>query len=177
MIDSTFWGRGLCWSGGWCSGPSLAHSEPALWSHTGWFDHRWRRLTLTFIDSWRQDASKVCGICFELSCSVASLISLANDRHQGRRAIVFEGAIKVPPPSVYPPGWLNLLTSSVGSVLFLDAWLLLSKVAALYWLFKQPRANVSQSRALHCYVGVSLYHSLNFAANHSSNQLCKTNFF
>lgn len=31
-----------------------------------------------------QDASKVCGIC--------------------RRAIVFEGAIKVPPPSVYPPG-------------------------------------------------------------------------
>ena len=103
-------------------------------------------LVMSIPDSFRQfgwfcqDASKVCGICPELShiwsqCFCFNLWSRVITSHQsvslfswGRRAIVFEGAIKVPPAPVYPPSWRtndpvqNLWTSAFRKMFPISKW-------------------------------------------------------
>lgn len=87
-----------------------------------------------------QDASKVCGICPELThiwsqCFCFNLWSRVITSHEsvslfswGRRAIVFEGAIKVPPAPVYPPSWRtndpvqNLWTSAFRKMFPISKW-------------------------------------------------------
>ena len=97
-------------------------SIPDSFSHFGWFC---------------QDASKVCGICPELGhiWSPHFCFNLFGSHEQsfslfswGRRAIVFEGAIKVPPAPVYPPSWRsndpvqNLSTSAFRKMFPISKW-------------------------------------------------------